>query len=352
MNEIINLIILFFYGFIFMYMDNLQLYSILPLLIAIILCSVALLYPKYKKIILVYLILCIWFPDFLYFVPCIFYLWIPDRKLHVDELLFLIPYLILYSKIQHSFLLAVALCLSYILKVRYMENEELKKSYLKQRDATKELANVIEEKNKNLLLAQEQDIHIAILNERNRIAREIHDHVGHLLSSSLLQIGALQAINLQENMKAPLQDLRNTISQGMDNVRNSVHDLHDEALDLHIVLQKLCEEYTFCKIQLEYDIVHPLGNTMYYHILAIIKEALHNITRHSNASMVSLILREQPAFYQLIIHDNGTNIHIHKEGIGLQNMKDRVDQMHGFFNILTEDGFQIYITIPKEDKTV
>ena len=223
---------------------------------------------------------------------------------------------------------------------------------MKQRDATKELANLIEEKNKNLLLAQEQDIHIAILNERNRIAREIHDHVGHLLSSSLLQIGALQAINQQDNMKAPLQDLRSTISQGMDNVRNSVHDLHDDALDLHIVLQKLCEEYTFCKIQLEYDIVHPFGNTMYYHILAIIKEALHNITRHSNANMVSLTLREQPAFYQLIIHDNGTDIYIKKEGIGLQNMKDRVDQMHGFFNILTDDGFQIFITIPKEDKTV
>lgn len=352
MNEIINLTILFFYGFIFMYMDNLQLYSILPLLCAIILCAFVLLYPKYKKIILLYLIMCICFPDFLYFVPCTFYLWIKDRKLHLDELLFLIPYLISYTHLQHIFLLACALCLSYILKVRYIENEELKISYLKQRDSTKELANLIEEKNKNLLLAQEQDIHIAILNERNRIAREIHDHVGHLLSSSLLQIGALQAINQQENMKAPLHDLRNTISQGMDNVRNSVHDLHDDALDLHIVLQKLCDEYTFCKIQLEYDIIHPLANTMYYHILAIIKEALHNITRHSNASMVSLILREQPAFYQLIIHDNGTKIHIKKEGIGLQNMKDRVDQMHGFFNIHTTDGFQIYITIPKEDKSV
>ncbi|MCH4287198.1 MULTISPECIES: sensor histidine kinase [Bacillota] len=352
MNEIINLIILFFYGFIFMYMDNLQLYSILPLLCAIILCSIGLLYPKYKKLLLLYLIISFIFPDFIYFVPCTFYLWIKDRKLHPDEILFLIPYLISYSKIHHIFLLACALCLSYILKVRYIENEELKKSYLKQRDATKELANLIEEKNKNLLLAQEQDIHIAILNERNRIAREIHDHVGHLLSSSLLQIGALQAINQQDNMKAPLQDLRSTISQGMDNVRNSVHDLHDDALDLHIVLQKLCEEYTFCKIQLEYDIVHPFGNTMYYHILAIIKEALHNITRHSNANMVSLTLREQPAFYQLIIHDNGTDIYIKKEGIGLQNMKDRVDQMHGFFNILTDDGFQIFITIPKEDKTV
>ena len=76
---------------------------------------------------------------------------------------------------------------------------------------------------------------------------------------------------------------------------NRLDDLK-RALDDPAFRQKLCEEYTFCKIQLEYDIVHPFGNTMYYHILAIIKEALHNITRHSNANMVSLTLREQPAF--------------------------------------------------------
>lgn len=349
MSEIINMTILIFFGYSFLYMDGMQLFSILPFLLIVILCCIAILLPKKKEFVLLYLLFSCFYPDFLYFVPCAYYIWIEDSSFHLEYFLFLLPYLLRFSTQSHIILLACALVLAYILKVRYIENEQLKHSYLSQRDASKELAMLMEEKNKNLLVGQEQDIHIAILNERNRIAREIHDHVGHLLSSSLLQIGALQAINEQKNLNQPLQDLRETISQGMDNVRNSVHDLHDDALDLKIVLEKLCSDFTFCNITLEYDILHPFENHMYYHILAIVKEALHNITRHSNATKVSLILREQPAFYQLIIHDNGTKTAMKDSGIGMHNMIERVEKMHGFFHLHTEDGFQIFITIPKEE---
>lgn len=349
MSEIINITILIFFGCSFIYMDGVQLFSILPFLLIVILSCSVILSPKKKPLVFLYLLLSCFYPDFLYFVPCAFYIWIIDPSFHPEYIVFLLPFTLRLMTQSHIILPACALVLAYILKVRYLENEQLKYSYLRQRDASKELALLMEEKNKNLLVTQEQDVHIAILNERNRIAREIHDHVGHLLSSSLLQIGALQAINQQETLNQPLQDLRETISQGMDNVRNSVHDLHDDALDLKTVLEKLCSEFTFCRITLEYDILHPFENHTYYHILAIIKEALHNVTRHSNATVVSLILREQPAFYQLIIHDNGTNIAIEESGIGMHNMKERVEKMRGFFNLHTEDGFQIFITIPKED---
>ena len=349
MSEIINLIILLFFGFSFLYSDGIHLFSILPLLLVIIACCIALLKPGWKNLVLLYLIGSVCFFDFLYFVPCVYYVWITKRKWEVSHLMFLIPYVIMFYKVPNIVLLTCTLIIAYILRIRYLDNEQLKINYRKQRDASKELALLMEEKNKNLLVTQEQDLHIAILNERNRIAREIHDHVGHLLSSSLLQIGALQAINQQENLTEPLRSLRDTISQGMDNVRNSVHDLHDDALDLKIVLQKLCDEFTFCPISLEYDVLHPFENSIYYHILAIIKEALNNTLKHSNATLVSLILREQPGFYQLIIHDNGTSIRMREEGIGLHNMKERVDQMHGFFNLHTKDGFQIFITIPKEE---
>ena len=92
------------------------------------------------------------------------------------------------------------------------ENEEIKLSFMRQRDATKELADILSNKNRHLLVQQEQEIRIAILDERNRIAREIHDHVGHLLSSALLQIGAIQAIQKEDKLKEPLQNLRDTLS--------------------------------------------------------------------------------------------------------------------------------------------
>lgn len=349
MSEIINIIILLFFGYSFQFMDGIQMFSVLPLLLIVILCCIVLLHPNKKVLVFLYLLAALRYPEFLYFVPCTYYMWIDERQLRIEHTLFLLPYVLMATKHPYIILMACTLCLAYILKIRLIENEQLKYSYVRQRDASKELALLMEEKNKNLLVTQEQNIHIAILNERNRIAREIHDHVGHLLSSSLLQVGALQAINMQDNMKEPLNSLRETISKGMDHVRNSVHDLHDDAMDLKLVLEKLCREFTFCSINLEYDILHPFDNSTYYHILAIIKEALHNATKHSNATKISLILREQPAFYQLIIHDNGSQINMKNSGIGMYNMKERVEKMHGFFNLHTDDGFQIFITIPKEE---
>ncbi|HBQ74681.1 MAG TPA: two-component sensor histidine kinase, partial [Erysipelotrichaceae bacterium] len=136
--------------------------------------------------------------------------------------------------------------------------------------------DILSNKNRHLLVQQEQEIRIAILDERNRIAREIHDHVGHLLSSALLQIGAIQAIQKEDKLKEPLQNLRDTLSQGMDNVRSSVHDLHDDALDLQVTLQRLLKDYSFCDGTLEYDVLHPLSQQTIYHILAIVKESMNN----------------------------------------------------------------------------
>lgn len=75
--------------------------------------------------------------------------------------------------------------------------------------------------------------------------------------------------------------------------------------------------------------------------------------KHSNATHAELILREHPAFYQLIVRDNGTNISQaavnegEKEGMGLKNITDRVLAFNGNINIKTDDGFTIFITFPR-----
>ena len=69
------------------------------------------------------------------------------------------------------------------------------------------------------------------------------------------------------------------------------------------------------------------------------------------------MIRENPALYQLCIEDNGTEISHHvsrlpdsfSSGIGLMNMKERVDSLNGSLQISTKDGFRIFITIPKTD---
>ncbi len=62
-----------------------------------------------------------------------------------------------------------------------------------------------------MALSQETQLALQIVEERNRIARDIHDNVGHLLSSAILQIGALEMINQEPKLKEPLENLSATV---------------------------------------------------------------------------------------------------------------------------------------------
>ncbi|WP_331654688.1 sensor histidine kinase, partial [Anaerosporobacter sp.] len=92
-------------------------------------------------------------------------------------------------------------------------------------------------------------------------------------------------------------------------------------------------------------------------LINIVKESLNNVIKHSNATHVSIKLLEHPAMYQLIVADNGTLTSTAKwylsqnkvgDGMGLQSMADRIKSFQGNFNIITDKGFEIFITIPKK----
>ena len=79
----------------------------------------------------------------------------------------------------------------------------------------------------------------------------------------------------------------------------------------------LTENYKFCEIILEYNVEEIYNSQIKYAIIAIVKEALSNIIKHSNATKVDVSMIEHPAFYQLIIYDNGSKLCIgDTDGIG------------------------------------
>ncbi|MGN0484965.1 MAG: sensor histidine kinase [Lachnospiraceae bacterium] len=210
---------------------------------------------------------------------------------------------------------------------------------------------ILKKNNAKLIENQNNEIYIATLKERNRIAREIHDSVGHILSRSILQVGALLAICKESTLKPHLETLKVTLDEAMNSIRNSVHDLHDESIDLKTALTTLIEQFTFCPVQFECDLSKQIPKNVKYCFLSIVKEALNNIMKHSNAGKVCVLVKEHPAFYQLLIEDNGTNIapSLHdRSGIGLSNMKEQVESMNGICNIDTKKGFRIFISVPKK----
>jgi len=238
--------------------------------------------------------------------------------------------------------------LAYMIKYRSQNLNRIKLEFTKYIDNSKELSLLLKKKNSDLLEKQDYEINVATLHERNRIAMEIHDNVGHLLSRDLLQIGAIMAINKDDQLRESLSAVKDTMSQAMDSIRNSVHNLHDEAIDLYSHINGLISEFTFCTIHLDYDIGDDLAIKLKYCFIAIVKEALSNIIKHSHATEVNVALLEHPALYQLIIQDNGfVNDYNPDSGIGLTNITDRVRTFNGIIHINIENGFKIFISIPK-----
>lgn len=230
------------------------------------------------------------------------------------------------------------------------------------RDDSEEHALLLSEKNKALLEKQDYEIYAATLRERNRIAREIHDNVGHVLSRSILMTAACKTINKDEALAPLLENLETSLNDAMNSIRSSVHDLHDDAVDLEDAIKGLVKDFTFCPTALTYDMSRQVPREVKYSLISITKEGLSNVMRHSNADSVNILLREHPALYQLCIEDNGTSgneipdIHTESDsdkmnnisdGMGLSNIRDRVKSLGGTVQITQEKGFRIFVTIPK-----
>lgn len=230
------------------------------------------------------------------------------------------------------------------------------------RDDSEEHALLLSEKNKALLEKQDYEIYAATLRERNRIAREIHDNVGHVLSRSILMTAACKTINKNDALDPLLGNLEESLNGAMNSIRSSVHDLHDDAVDLEDAIKGLVKDFTFCPVKLTYDMSRQIPREVKYSLISITKEGLSNVMRHSNADSVNILLREHPALYQLCIEDNGTpgngipdiqtEADINKEkntsgGMGLSNIRDRAKALGGTVQITQENGFRIFVTIPK-----
>lgn len=219
-------------------------------------------------------------------------------------------------------------------------------------DTSREQSITMEQRNRELSERRDYEVRLATLNERNRIAREIHDNVGHMLTSAILQVGALQVVNRDGQLSDGLENVKQTLSQAMDRIRGSVHDLRDESIDLRARVEEMARRFTFCpvEVQIGADDMAPAVKLCF---LAVIGEALTNTARHSNATQVSVRVREFPGFYQLVVADNGTCASVAKgDGMGLRNIEDRVNLLGGTFTVNTQSGFHIFVTIPKKGEEV
>ncbi len=276
---------------------------------------------------------------------------------YYKKYMFTVPFFLLFAvrppgTAEETALWVCTAALSALLAYKTKKKQFLAKEFIRIRDSGEELNLLLKEKNESLLEKQDYEIYLATLKERNRIAREIHDNVGHMLSRSILMTGALLTVEKEGAVHEQLLHMKETLSMAMDSIRQSVHGLHDDSIDLEQSVREIAEsiqpEY---HVKLEYDMSEHIPRRVKYCLIAVVKEGVSNILKHSNGSQVQIGLREHPGFYQLSIEDNGTGTKAEAgRGIGLSNMKERAEALGGTFHIYRNRGFVVFMTIPKTEE--
>ena len=189
---------------------------------------------------------------------------------------------------------------------------------------------------------------LAQMNERARIAQEIHDHVGHEITGASIALQA--AVKLYDKNDARAGELlaqcQTRLESASAHLRETVHNLKPAQTPGPQALEALCASFDFCPVH--FTVAGDLENVAHWDLLAAnLKEALTNVSRHSKAKLVTVKLDGNAAYIRMVVTDNGKSSRPFKPGLGLSGMRERVRAAGGTLTINTTEGFSIVCVLPK-----
>ncbi len=196
-------------------------------------------------------------------------------------------------------------------------------------------------------------------NEKKHLARELHDGINQLLISSKCHFELHQKqLNVASDNSA-FSKGQNALLQAITELRQISHSLRPSTLDdigLAAAIKSLAEDFAdHTELQVNMTLTNaplPLNNDWVTTLYRVVQESLCNIQKHATASQVDLIVERLGHYLQLIVRDNGRGFSLtqalHGDGIGLRNMRERIEFIGGHFEIITEPDYGTEITVTLE----
>ena len=230
------------------------------------------------------------------------------------------------------------------------------------RDQIRRLRSRLAENDEDRALA----VRTATLAERTRIAREIHDNVGHMLTRAIMQAEAAQVVarvSGQERSAQRFSEIHDTVNEAMTLVRRAVHDLKDEGVDFPAQIAAAAHSMDDTeRLRVELDNgVSTAPAAVARCFATTIREALNNTVGHSQARNVSITLRDFPALWQLCVQDDGarwspaggtSTVKVRRPndsvGIGVADIEERARALGGSAVCGPyHEGWRVFMSIPK-----
>lgn len=212
-------------------------------------------------------------------------------------------------------------------------------------------------KNANELLEQKNELikELTIFEERNRIAREIHDSVGHNLTGLIMNLDFCEKLAVQAPVKANEQiaSCKNIAKECLNEIRKSVQALKPQAVEMLPLIKSIEELVKGARQKFNLNVHIEVSGDIYKTkpefnlvIYRTVQEALTNCVRHGGATKVNISIGFGEEKFTLFIKDNGTGTNKLKTGNGLMGMTERIKEFEGRIGFYTSQGFMINISVP------
>ncbi|MGN7479013.1 sensor histidine kinase [Solibacillus silvestris] len=206
---------------------------------------------------------------------------------------------------------------------------------------------------KSKLLQREVDkaaVHIAMQHERQRIARDLHDTLGHTLTVIKVKTELVSRLvpNEDQRIHKELDDIILTVRTAHKQVREIISEIN--FLSLHSELER-CEQLlknAGIRIQIDHQLTNILLTSVQETMLAYsIREAVTNVVKHSHAAACTIHLHQKEDRVEVAIIDNGIGLSDKQHGNGLFTMKERMKSLKGNAELTYgQAGTKVFLTIP------
>jgi two-component system sensor histidine kinase DesK len=197
-----------------------------------------------------------------------------------------------------------------------------------------------------LRLANDEIEHLAKVAERERIARDLHDVLGHTLSLITLKSELARKLvdRDPERAKQEMQDVENTSRAALADVREAIRGYRTEGIFAELARARAALETAGVAVECDTDRV-ALSPAQESVLSLALREAVTNVVRHADASRCNVTLRRYETLCTLEIADDGCGAN-GPEGNGLRGMRERLEALGGSLRLLTSDGTRLIIDLP------
>jgi signal transduction histidine kinase len=236
--------------------------------------------------------------------------------------------------------------------VSFDDIQEYKALMKEMKDKNEELTALNRQISEYALTVEE----LAIVKERNRIARDVHDTLGHTLVSIIALAEALDLTYGEDENRARkiMKDLTKISKDGMGELRRSISGMAPESLEAnHLIkaVSELAERFGHSGLKIDFTCEGNSGGVnreVSDNLFKICQEAVTNSIKHGKACNVKIMFIFNKASVKLFIFDDGAGCADIRKGNGLSGMEERIRKLSGkiVFGSDGEKGFNIHIEVP------